>query len=64
MTNENVIFCDCCDSANVELSAPPPPNAYYMCTMCRDYFKEIFVIVKENNFNEEQVIEYSNNQKL
>lgn len=59
---ENIIFCDCCDFANVELSTPLPANAYYMCTMCRDYFKEIFVIVKENNFNKDHVIEYSNNQ--
>jgi hypothetical protein len=54
----NFIYCDCCDSASVELSNPPPPDAFYMCNICREYCYH--VDVRPNNVKQEQVIEYSN----
>jgi len=56
----NFIYCDCCESASVELSNPPPPDAYYMCNICREYCYHLDVDVRENNVKQEQVIEYSN----
>lgn len=55
----NVIYCDCCESAKVEVSVPVT-EAYYMCNICREYCSHLDVDVRENNFKQENVIDYSN----
>lgn len=54
------IYCDCCDSANVQTTEIPSVDTFYMCTICREYCSHLDVDVKENNVKQKQVIEYSN----
>jgi Pyruvate/2-oxoacid:ferredoxin oxidoreductase delta subunit len=54
------IYCDCCDSAKVETTEVLTDESFYMCTICREYCQHLDVDVKENNFKEEFVIDYSN----
>ena len=54
------LLCDCCESANVEVSGYPTADSFYMCTMCREYCAHLDVDVKPNNFNQKEAIDYSN----
>ena len=56
----HLIFCDCCESANVEVTQPPTSDSFYMCTMCREYCNEKDIKVKDNSFKKEEAIDYSN----
>ena len=55
-----IIYCDCCQSAKIETTEILTTESYYMCTICREYKEEENKQVKENNFKEELVIDYSN----
>jgi Pyruvate/2-oxoacid:ferredoxin oxidoreductase delta subunit len=54
------IYCDCCESANVETAENITDESYYMCTICREYCSHLDINVKKNNFKKELVIDYSN----
>ena len=56
----NIIYCDCCESANVETIEVPTKDTFYMCTICREYCSHLDADVKENNFKKELIIDYSN----
>ena len=56
----HLIFCDCCESANVELKHPPTSDSFYMCNICREYCYEKDIEVKHNSFKQEEAIDYSN----
>jgi hypothetical protein len=56
----NIIYCNCCESAKVETIETPTADIFYMCTICRDYCAHLDVNVRENNFNQQQVTDYSN----
>jgi hypothetical protein len=55
-----IIYCDCCEIAKVETTELITETSYYMCTICREYCKHLDVNVKENNFKQELVTDYSN----
>jgi hypothetical protein len=54
------IFCNCCETAKIETMETPNADTFYMCTICREYCDHLDIIVRENNFNKENVIDYSN----
>jgi hypothetical protein len=53
----NIIYCSICESANIE-TIETKLNIFYTCSMCRDNEQERNI--KENNFNTELVLDYSN----
>ena len=55
-----LIYCNCCESAKVETTEIVTDTTFYLCTMCREYAEHLGVDVKENNFKEELVTDYSN----
>jgi len=55
-----ILYCDCCETAKVETTELLTKTSYYMCTICREYCEHLDVNVKENNFKQELVTDYSN----
>jgi hypothetical protein len=56
----NILYCNCCESANVETTEVLTDESYYMCTICREYCSHLDADTKENKFKEELVTDYSN----
>lgn len=54
----NKIYCDICDQASVETLQILTEKTFYCCSMCRDNNKDREI--KDNNFNEDYVIDYKN----